>query len=159
MIAEAGASPATVAASMMRVDATPWRSTSPGQHRLELIGRRVVGVIAEFGDAVGQAGVGEHGGDRLHAPVDAARLHARLRIAASVERLDERVEAFAVVVVERLDGGDELVVGGGLERAIEQTERLHPVLHLIHGPRRYRLRRQPAADRPCWSGHDRGPGS
>ena len=45
-----------------------------------------------------------------------------------------------MVVVERLDGSDEFLVGGCLERAIEQTERLHPVLHLIHGPRRYLLR-------------------
>ena len=103
MIAEAGASPATVAASMIRVDATPWRSTMPGQHALSSIGRRVVGVVAEFRDAVGQAGVGEHGRDRLHAPVDAARLH-RGPDTIGVERIDERVETLAVVVVERLDG-------------------------------------------------------
>ncbi len=110
----------------------------PRQHRLELIGRRVVGVVAELGDAVGQAGVGEDGGDRLHAAVDAARLHRRPD-AVSVERIDERVETLAVIVVERLDRRGEFLVGGGLERSIEQAERLHPVLHLIHGPRRYLL--------------------
>ena len=40
------------------------------QHVLELIGRRILGVVAELLDAVGQAGVGEDRRDGLHAAVD-----------------------------------------------------------------------------------------
>jgi multiple sugar transport system ATP-binding protein len=42
-----------------------------------------------------------------------------------------------MVVVEALDGSGKLIVGGGFERAVEQTEGLHPILHLIHAARRY----------------------
>jgi hypothetical protein len=42
-----------------------------------------------------------------------------------------------MVVVERGHGGVELFVGGAGEAAVEQTERLEAVLHLIHGARRY----------------------
>ena len=108
-----------------------------GQHVLELIGRRILGVVAELLDAVGKAGVGEDGRDRLHAAVDPTGLHGGPDT-VGVERLDERFETLAVVVVEGFDGRRQLVVGGRLERAVDQAERLHPVLHLVHAQRRYR---------------------
>ena len=43
-----------------------------------------------------------------------------------------------MIVVERLDGRGQLFVGGGLDRAVEETQRLHAVLDVIHGQRRYR---------------------
>ena len=55
MTAAAAASPATVEASIIRVAPRPWRSTMPGQHGAQLIARRVVGVVAELLDAVGEA--------------------------------------------------------------------------------------------------------
>jgi multiple sugar transport system ATP-binding protein len=42
-----------------------------------------------------------------------------------------------MVVVEALDGSGKLIVGGGFERAVEQDEGLHTILHLIHAGRRY----------------------
>ena len=38
-----------------------------------------------------------------------------------------------MVVAERVARGDQLVVGRGRERTVEQTERLQPGLHLVHG--------------------------
>ena len=151
MIAAAGASPATVAASMIRTLADAVALDEAGQHVLELIGRRILGVVAELLDAVGQAGVGEDGRDGLHAAVDPTGLDGGPDT-VGVERLDERLETLTVVVVEGFDGSGQLVVGGRLERAVDQAERLHPVLHLVHAQRRYRAsaaayRRRPACRR------------
>ena len=60
--------------------------------------------------------------------------------------VDERLDGLAVVVVEGFDRRDELVVGGRLERAVEQAERLHPVLHLVHA----------RATLPCAASADQG---
>ncbi len=62
-----------------------------GQHVVQLRGRRVVGVVAELGDAVGQAQIGQHGSDCLHAAVDATGLDAGAH-AGGCERVDERLE-------------------------------------------------------------------
>ena len=71
MTAEAAASPATVDASIRRVGAEPVALDDAGQHGAQLVARRVVGVVAELLDAVGERGVGEHQGDALHRAVDA----------------------------------------------------------------------------------------
>jgi hypothetical protein len=107
-----------------------------GEHVLELLGRRVVGVVAEFLDAVGEAEVGDDRSDRLHVTVDAPGPDGGPHPLGR-RRLDERLEALAMILVERFDRGGEFFVGGGLERAVQQSERLHPVLRLIHVARRY----------------------
>ena len=113
----------------------------------QLIARWVVGIVAELFDAVGERGVGDHGGDRLHPAVDASGAD---RFTNTVGRhlLDKRRQAVAVVLVECLDRGRQLFVGGGFERPIEQAECLHPVLHLVHDGRRYRCGVPEAPDDP-----------
>ena len=110
------------------------------EHVLELHRSSDSRSVAELLDAVGQAGVGEDGRDGLHAAVDPTGLD-RGADTVGVERVDERLETLAVVVVEGFDGSGQLVVGGRFERAVDQAERLHPVLHLVHA----------AATLPCGS--------
>ena len=100
--------------------------------------RRVVGVVAELLDAVGEGGVGEHEGDALHRPVEAALGAASRMACGDVLAAGESLERLAVVVVERLDDGRQLVVGRRPQSAVEQPERLQAGLHLVHGARRYR---------------------
>ena len=102
MTSPPAASPATVEASITRVIGQAVALDDAGQHGAQLVARRVVGVVAELLDAVGERGVGEHQGDALHRPVDAAlggrgadRLGRRLAAGEPLDRL-------AVVVVERL---------------------------------------------------------
>ncbi len=94
-------------------------------------------MVAELGDAIGETQIGQHRSDGFHAAVDPTGLDAGAYTRRG-QRVDERLEALTMVVVERFDRCGELLVGRGLERAIEQAERLHPVLHLIHVARRYR---------------------
>ena len=108
------------------------------EHFLELIGRRVVGVLAELLDASGEGGVRNDRRDCFHGAIDAAGLDGGAHAVDIEFAFDERLKAFTMIVVERLDGRGQLFVGGGLDRAVEETQRLHAVLDVIHGQRRYR---------------------
>ncbi len=85
------------------------------------------------------AAIGDDRRDRFHPAVDPTGLDTGAD-AVGRDGVDERLEALAVVVTERVDRRGEVFVGRRLERAVEQSQRLHPVLHLVHGHglRRYR---------------------
>ena len=121
----------------------------PGQDLAQLVGGRVLGVVAELLDAVGEAGIGEHEGDALERAVESPRGD---RLADARRRrlgADQLGEGVAVVVVEGADGAGELFVGGGGEAAVEQPERLEAVLHLVHGRERTLPHRRAVCER--WS--------
>jgi len=91
---------------------------------LELFGRRVIGMVSQLLDAVGQAGVGDHQGRSLHGAVESPppeRCSDRGGVRLGAE---EFVERLAMFVVERLDRGVEVGIGRSGERAVEQTESL-----------------------------------
>jgi hypothetical protein len=123
-----------------------------GEHGTQLVARRVVGMVAELADAVGEAGVRQHEGEALHRPVDAPlggrgahRLRRRLPAG-------EPLDGLPVVVAEGGEDGVELLVRRRPQGPIEQSERLQAGLHLVHGPRRYRGRPERPTGAPARRG-------
>ena len=134
-------------------DAEPVALDEPRQDGAQLVARRVVGMVAELLDAVGQRRVGEHEGEALHRPVDAPlgrRGTDRLRRDGAA---GDPFDRLAVVVAEGGDDGVQLLVGGRPQCPVEQSERLQAGLHLVHGPRRYRRGGHPGpSDLSFWTG-------
>ena len=138
----------------------------PGRHLGQVVLGRVVGRVAQLLDAVGQARIGQHGGDLLertgHAPTGdggtdrdgAGRWIFEARLVASTAELVDRL---AVVVGQRGHECLEFVVGHGEQSTIEQRQRLEAVLHLIHGLRGYRPGPTMRSVRPVWRGGTNGP--
>jgi hypothetical protein len=117
-----------------------------GQHLLEVVLARVVAVVAELGDEVGEARVGEHRRDLLETAAHPTASHGgpqRHRasgrvLEAALTGAGELVEGRDVVLGQRGHEGLELGVGHGRHRPVEQRQRLQAVLHLIHGQPGYR---------------------
>ena len=110
----------------------------PGQHGAQLVRRRVVGVVTELLDGVGERGVREDEREALHRPVDATLGCCLAYCARRRRTAGQPLDRFPVIVVETFDHRFQLLVGGGPEGAIEQAEGLQPRSHLVHAARRYR---------------------
>ena len=148
MIAAADASPATVDASMMPGARQTVSLDDAGQHLPQLIARRIVGVLTELLDAVGEARVGEHHGDALHRAVETA-LGDRLpnRVGIEIVASYQLTCRIAMLVIERGDDGGQLVVGRRLERAVEQAKRLQSASWFDSRPERVAPKRMPRTSR------------
>ena len=138
MIAEAGASPATVDASISWVMPSPWVSIRGGRDLAQLVGGRAIGIVAERLDAVGQTGVGQDQRDALHRAVEAALGECGADAVGVGFGTDELVDRLSVIIAQGAEHRGEIVIGHVGERTIEETEVLEAGLHLIHVVRRYR---------------------
>ena len=106
-----------------------------GQHLAQLLARRVVGVVAELLDAVGQRRVGEHDGDALHRAVDPALARRRRGSPSGVASPldDSRSSASRWSSSRPATAAVSSSSDVCADRPVEQPERLQPGLHLIHG--------------------------
>ena len=124
-----------------------------GQHLAQLLARRVVGVVAELLDAVGQRRVGEHEGDALHRPVDAGpSTPPRGSPPASPRRPTTRSSASRWSSSRASTAAASSSSDAARIDAVEQPERLQPRLHLIHGRATLSLDRR---QRPATGCHTR----
>ena len=138
MTADAAASPASVERQHQPRQAEAVALDDAREHGAQLLARRVVGVVAELLDAVGECGVREHQADALQRPVDAALRRGRPQRVGGGLTAGEPLERLSVIVAERGDGGIELLVRRRPQRPVEQSEGLQAGLHLVHGPSSYR---------------------
>ena len=108
-----------------------------GQDLAELVARRMVGILAEFGDAFGETGIGQDQGDALQRAVETTTGRGLAQLRRVGLATDEFVDRFAVFVGKLFERSREFGIGCVGERAVEQAECLEASLDVIHVVRRY----------------------